>query len=84
MIFKELPPTAVEKSQLAANGKKETDLFNLIGQELGNKINSGLGFVFPQEYLLKILNLASWSMFASILFFAGGQIAGLGIKLVKN
>jgi hypothetical protein len=34
--------------------------------------------------LPKLLNLLSWSIFAGILIFAGAQIAGLGIKLIKD
>ncbi|MDP2930197.1 MAG: hypothetical protein Q8N56_01125 [bacterium] len=33
--------------------------------------------------LPRLLNLLSWSVFAGILIFAGTQIAGLGIKLIK-
>jgi hypothetical protein len=31
-----------------------------------------------------VLNLMSWSIFAGILIFAGAQMSGLGIKLIKN
>jgi hypothetical protein len=34
--------------------------------------------------LPKLLNLLAWSVFAGILIFAGAQIAGLGIKLIKD
>ena len=36
------------------------------------------------RFLPKLLNLLSWSIFAGILIFAGAQIAGLGIKLIKD
>jgi hypothetical protein len=39
--------------------------------------------VIPPEFITKILNLTSWSIFVAILIFAGGQIAGIGIRLLK-
>lgn len=44
--------------------------------------------MIPLEDLLdslpKLLNLLSWSIFMGIVIFASGQIAGLGIRLIKN
>jgi len=37
----------------------------------------------PSDFLPTLFNLISWSIFAGILIFAGSQIAGLGIKLIK-
>jgi hypothetical protein len=41
--------------------------------------------VFPvdAEVFPNLFNLVAWSILAFILIFAGGQIAGLGIKLLK-
>jgi hypothetical protein len=39
--------------------------------------------VLPVGFLLQILNLLSWSIFAGILIFGGGKIATLGILLLK-
>ena len=39
--------------------------------------------IFPKEVLYKTLNLFSWSAFVGLLIFAGSQIAGIGIKLIK-
>jgi hypothetical protein len=39
--------------------------------------------IIPPEFITKILNLASWSIFVAILIFAGGQIAGMGARLLK-
>jgi len=40
--------------------------------------------IFPTDALPKILNLVIWSMLAFILISGGGQIASLGIKLIKK
>lgn len=37
-----------------------------------------------QETISQILNLLAWSIFSGIAIFAGSQIAGLGIKLIKK
>ncbi len=50
-----------------------------INQLLGNSLNS----LFPAGDMNRIMNLAIWSMFVAILFWGGGQIAGIGIKLLK-
>ncbi len=39
--------------------------------------------VLPTESVIGLLNLIAWSIFAGILIFGGGQVAGLGIRLVK-
>jgi len=49
-----------------------------------NQIGDLLGDIIPQEFIIKLLNLSSWSLFIFILIFAGGKISGLGIKLLKN
>lgn len=66
---------------------KPEDLQNLlsggggldIGQLLGNSLNN----LFPAGDMNKIMNLAVWSMFVTILFWGGGAIATLGIKMIK-
>lgn len=50
-----------------------------INQLLGNSLNN----LFPAGDMNRIMNLAVWSMFVAILFWGGGQIAGIGIKLLK-
>ena len=49
-----------------------------------NQIGALLKDIIPQEFIIKLLNLSSWSLFIFILIFAGGKISGLGIKLLKN
>lgn len=40
--------------------------------------------VFPTSFLSILFNLIAWLIFASILIFAGAQISGLGIRLIKE
>lgn len=49
-----------------------------------DQISSQIKEVIPEEFILKILNLFSWSLLAFILIFAGSKISGLGIELTKD
>lgn len=51
---------------------------------LKNQIGSQIKEIIPEEFILKLLNLSSWSLFVFILIFAGSKISGLGIKLMKD
>ena len=54
-----------------------------IQAQLQNLLQEQLRGLVPAGSLPQLLNLLSWSIFAGILIFGGGQIAGLGIKLLK-
>ena len=53
---------------------------NLIQEQIANQLRE----IIPTEFILKLLNLSSWSMFVFILIFAGSKISVLGIKLLKD
>lgn len=57
------------------------------GQELGNQVSQileeQLKGLLPAGLVPRMLNLTAWSIFAGLLMLGGGQIAGLGIKLLK-
>ncbi|MCK4891929.1 MAG: hypothetical protein KAS78_04630 [Candidatus Pacebacteria bacterium] len=53
-------------------------------ETLKNQIGEQIKKIIPEEFILKLLNLSSWSLFVFILIFAGGKISGLGIKLMKD
>lgn len=40
--------------------------------------------ILPRELLPRLLNLMAWSIFSGIAIFGGGQIANLGIKLIRT
>ena len=46
-------------------------------------ISEQLKGLIPVDSITTLLNLITWSIFAGILIFAGAQISGLGIKLIK-
>jgi len=54
----------------------EGQLQNVLSQQLK-------GFI-PADTVPKILNLSVWSLFLGLLIFGGGQIAGIGVKLLKK
>ncbi len=53
-------------------------------KELEKMISEQLKEIIPVEFLPRLLNLITWSIFAGILIFAGAQISSLGIKLIKK
>lgn len=46
-------------------------------------ISQQLKGMIPADSMPQLLNLISWSIFASLLIFGGGQVSGIGIKLLK-
>lgn len=55
-----------------------------IQSQLENMMSEQLKGFLPVDSISKILNLTCWSLLAFVLIFAGTQIAGLGIKLIKK
>ena len=51
---------------------------------LEEKLREQLRTLIPVDYLPKLFNLIAWSIFASILIFAGARLSDLGIKLLKD
>ena len=54
-----------------------------IQKQLESLISQQLRGMLPANSIPQLLNLIAWSALASILIFGGGQIANLGIKLIK-
>jgi hypothetical protein len=52
--------------------------------QMEKAIQEQLKGLLPADFITKFLNLIVWSMLAWILLFGGGQISGLGIKLIKK
>jgi hypothetical protein len=78
---KALPPT-VFKPESIENAPKKTNKLDLQGQ-VEELIKQQLGQMLPADTLTKLLNLFSWSILAGILIFGGGQIAGIGGRIIK-
>lgn len=86
-----LPEVFNISSQKAAQPKSEglLGIVNQFGKLFGSQFGSQSGLEISQllpilDALPKLLNLLVWSVFAGILIFAGSQVAGLGIKLIKD
>lgn len=60
------------------------DLQAQMEEVLEKQLQDMLGQMLPTGSIPKLLNLISWSIFASILIFAGSKIAGLGIRLIRK
>jgi len=54
-----------------------------ISREVRETIQEQLEKMPPSDFVVKLLNLISWSIFATFLIYAGGKISELGIKLLK-
>ena len=54
-----------------------------ISQQIQQTLTEQLGKMLPADSFPRIMNLASWSIFITLLVFAGGKISALGIKLIK-
>ena len=65
---------------LSEGGETPQDIQAQMEQMMGEQLKG----IFPADALPKILNLVIWSMLAFILISGGGQISGLGIKLIKK
>lgn len=67
---------------------KEVDLSGLSPEEVQDQmqkvIKEQIGNMMPIEFTGKLFNLISWSIFASILIFAGSRVSSIGIKLIRR
>lgn len=52
--------------------------------QMENLLAEQIGSILPAETIPKVLNLGSWVLFAGLLLAAGGQVAGIGVRLVKR
>jgi hypothetical protein len=74
----EFPQVFVIEEQATAASSGILD--NLMSGMVSDQMNSLLG----EGTIPKMLNMTAWSLFAFIMIFAGGKIADIGFKLVKN
>lgn len=75
-------PIIFKVSSFQAASQKSAEPLDLQGQVQG-AVDKQISQVMPPETLPKVFNLVAWSFFAFILIFAGGTIAGIGVKLIK-
>ena len=55
-----------------------------VQQQLQSLMQEQLKGILPEGTIPKTLNLFAWSIFTGILIFGGGQIAGIGVKLLRK
>jgi hypothetical protein len=68
-----------EKSKAALTVPlNQQDIQNSIDEAIQEQINN----IVPSEFINKLLNLISWSIFAAILIFAGSKISGIGVRMI--
>ena len=63
--------------------KSQEGLQGKIQQQMQQTIKEQFEKMLPPGFMPKIFNLISWSIFITILVFAGGKISWLGIQLLK-
>ncbi len=85
---KTLPPEIfkIEKkqeSQLPSKGQTPLNQAE-IQKEIDNALQEKIGEILPAEFITKLFNVVAFSVFIGILVFAGAQISGLGIDLIKK
>lgn len=81
------PPEIFSLSAMQTEEKNRDTSLSLNPQDLPLQLTQLLqgqlkGLVLPNTVPI-ILNFTIWSMFAGLLMLGGGQIAGIGIKLLK-
>ena len=70
--------------QTAERGEVLPEGFLTQEEQMQKMIGEQLKGLLPAGFLPELLNLAAWSIFAMILFFGGGKVAEIGIKLLKH
>lgn len=74
----------MEKESSIPQKGKVLDAQKEIESMMSKQMEERLGKLLPKDTIPKLLNLMSWSIMAGILIFGGGQISGLGIKLIRD
>ncbi len=55
-----------------------------IERQMQEMVKEELRDIIPSEFISRILNLITWSIFAGILIFGGSRISGIGINLLRR
>ncbi len=82
----EAPQIFKVAQQLPAASQKKgaQDLQAQLEQAMQSQIQGAIGQMLPSDSIPKMLNLASWSIFAAILVLIGGKVGELGIRMLKK
>jgi hypothetical protein len=80
---KQQPPAVFSMIAEETAVSKDISILDLQAQ-MEKMIGEQLKGILPVDSISNLLNLIAWSVFMGILFFAAGQISGIGIKLIKK
>jgi len=81
---KTAPPELFKIEQRPSTPKKVQGLEAQLEQKVKDIVGEQFKNIIPADSIPKIFNLFSWSVFAGILIFGGSQLAGIGIKLLRE
>lgn len=76
----------VFKTQVVSQNSENNKALNLqeqLQKQMEEAVKQQIGQMLPADTLTKLLNMLSWSILTGILIFGGGQIAGIGVKMIK-
>jgi len=76
-----LPEFLKTEKKLSKTSQKIPQNFQ---EQIEKKIEEKLEEIFPSKEILKFFNFLSLSVFYGVFIFGGGQIASLGVKLLKK
>ena len=75
------------KTSLAEENFEEklpSDLKSQMEIQLQQTIKEQFEKMMPPDFLVRLFNLISWSIFAAILFLGGGKLGSLGVQLLRS
>lgn len=81
---KEEPPLLFKSSQNINITNSTTENSQLPKEELRKIVENQLNSMIPEDAIIDIMNLISWSILAGILIFGSFSLSSLGIKLIKK
>jgi hypothetical protein len=77
------PPSVFK--EIALNGSAVNPSSSVLSQEdLQKMMAEQLSKMIPQNYIFKLMNLTSWSIFAWILVLIGGKVSSIGVSLLRE
>lgn len=74
----------LENGSQLIQGKSELEIQAQVQKIVQGQLKEQIKNFFPPEFIARILNLTSWSIFAAIMVFAAGKVSGIGIRLLKE
>lgn len=77
---KVLPPSVFSVKSEAPGGSSAVSS----PQDLQRLVSEQISKIIPSDYLSKMMDLISWSIFASILVLIGGKVSMIGIGLLRE